>query len=358
VNADPLMPPLGRPISAQRLCDFATAVLVAGGLEGGDARLVADSLVQADLWGHESHGVMRLASYVARIRSRAVAADAKPALVVDSRAIAVMDGRHVMGQVAAAQAMAEAIRRAKAHGVGAVSVRNSNHFGTAMYFTLMAAAQGCIGFLSTNASPAMPPWGGCAKGVGTNPWSWAAPAGRHPPMVLDIANTAVARGKIFLAGQRGSKIPSGWALDEQGQPTTDPVAALRGITLPMGGHKGYAISVMMDVLSGVLSGGAFGAAVHGPYQADERGDVGHLVIALDIAAFLRPDDFGARMERLIDELRGAARAAGHEEILYPGEPEARNDARLRKSGLVLPEQTARDLAELAGSCGMMDALHE
>jgi hypothetical protein len=136
--------------------------------------------------------------------------------------------------------MGEAIARARAHGIGAVTVRNSNHFGTAMYYTRVAAHAGCIGFLSTNASPSMAPWGGRAKVVGNNPWSIAAPAGRHGVMVLDIANTGVARGKVYLARQRGERIPEGWAMDAQGKPTTDPAAAIEGIILPMAGHKGYA----------------------------------------------------------------------------------------------------------------------
>ena len=162
----------------------------------------ANTLVQADLWGHQSHGVLRLSWYVARLLAGVCEPVAKPELVVDAGAIAVMDGKDAMGQVLTARAMEDAIRRAKAHGIGAVALRNSNHFGTAMYFTLMAARAGCVGFLSTNASPAMAPWGGRKKTVGTNPWSWAAPAGRHPPMVLDIANTGVARGKIYLAKQK------------------------------------------------------------------------------------------------------------------------------------------------------------
>jgi LDH2 family malate/lactate/ureidoglycolate dehydrogenase len=148
-------------------------------------------------------------------------------------------------------------------------VRNSNHFGTAAYFTRMAARDGCVAILATNASPAMAPWGGRGRVVGTNPWSIAAPAGRHGVVVMDIANTAVARGKVYVARQRGEAIPAGWAIDADGAPTTDPAAAIAGAILPMAGHKGYAISLMMDVLAGVLTGSAFGAAVGGPYQAEQ-----------------------------------------------------------------------------------------
>ena len=167
-------------LQANSLRDFATAVYASMGMPEADAWLAADTLVQADLWGHQSHGVMRLSWYVARVKSGVCSAVARPEFVSDFGALAVIDGGDAMGQVLTALSMKEAIRRAKLHGIGAVGLRNSNHFGTAMYFTLMAPPEGCIAFLSTNASPAMAPWGGRVKTVGTNPWSWAAPA-RAPP---------------------------------------------------------------------------------------------------------------------------------------------------------------------------------
>jgi LDH2 family malate/lactate/ureidoglycolate dehydrogenase len=329
------------------LLDFAAAIYRKAGMPETDARLAADTLVQADLWGHQSHGVMRLSWYCARLASGVCTPVAEPKLVVDAGAIAVLDGGDAMGQVLAARAADEAIARAKRHGIAAVALRNSNHFGTAMYFTLMAARAGCVGFLSTNASPAMAPWGGRKKTVGTNPWSWAAPAGNHPPMVLDIANTAVARGKIYLAKQKGLPIPEGWAITRDGAPTTDPGAAIDGIILPMAQHKGYGIAVMMDMLSGVLTGSAFGSGVGGPYQAERRSGAGQLMIVLDIRAMEPLAEFGARMDRLIDELKGVPLAPGAEEIFYPGEIEARNDARQRVEGLLLPGDTVADLARLS-----------
>jgi LDH2 family malate/lactate/ureidoglycolate dehydrogenase len=338
-------------ISPERLLDFTTAIYESAGMRPQDARLAADTLVQADLWGHQSHGVLRLPWYVARLRSGVVSAKADSRTIVDAGSIMVLDGCEAMGQVVAAQAAREAVKRARAHGAGVVSVRNSNHFGTAMYFTRMAALEGCIGFLATNASPAMAPWGGREIAVGTNPWSWSAPAGRHPPLMLDIANTAVARGKIYLARQKGVPIPEGWAIDAEGQPTIDPVAALAGATLPMAGHKGYAIAVVMDMLSGVLGGGGFGRSVAGPYQSERRGNVGHFFLALDIAAFKPLAEFEASMEALIRELKSVAKARGVEEIVYPGELEARNAVENSRDGLVLPHETKADLAGLAEQLG-------
>jgi LDH2 family malate/lactate/ureidoglycolate dehydrogenase len=339
-------------IAPERLLDFATAVYAHHGLPEADARLCADTLVQADLWGHQSHGVMRLSWYVARLRSGVCAAVAEPETIVDAGAVAVIDGRDAMGQVLTARAMEDAVRRARAHGIGAVSLRNSGHFGTAMYFTLMAAKAGCVGFLATNASPSMAPWGGRVKAVGNNPWSWAAPAGRFAPMVLDIANTGVARGKVYLAKQKGQRIPEGWALDAEGAPTTDPKAAIEGIILPMAGHKGYAIAFAMDVLAGVLSGAESGDGVAGPYQAVRRSGAGQFLLALDIARFQPVDDFAARMEALIGRMKAVPPAQGFDEVFYPGEIEARADARHRAEGLRLPADTLTDLHRLSSETGV------
>jgi LDH2 family malate/lactate/ureidoglycolate dehydrogenase len=339
-------------IRPERLLDFATAVYERCGMPPSEARLAADTLVQADLWGHQSHGVMRLSWYVGRLKAGVCDPKAKPETIVDAGAIAVIDGKDGMGQVLTAHAMEDAIRRSRAHGIGAVALRNSNHFGTAMYFTLMAARAGCVGFLATNASPAMAPWGGRKKTVGTNPWSWAAPSGSRSPMMLDIANTGVARGKIYLARQKGLPIPEGWAINAEGAPTTDPAEAIEGIILPMAQHKGYAIAVMMDMLSGILSGSAFGAGVHGPYQTEHRSGAGQFMIALNIAAFMPLTEFGERMERYISELKSVPLAQGFDEIVYPGELEARSEARNCAEGILLPEDTRADLRKLADALGL------
>ncbi len=341
-----------RTFSLDRLRAFARDAYLRLGVPDDDAALVADSLVQADAWGHGSHGVMRTFWYGARIEAGAMAAVTRAGLVTDAGALAVLDGHDGIGQVIARQAMEEAIVRARQHGVGAVSVRSSGHFGTAMYFTRMAAASGCVGFLSTNASPAMAPWGGREKRVGTNPWSVAAPAGGLPPLLLDVANTAVARGKLYVARQRGEAIPEGWAIDEQGHATTDPAAGIAGVILPLGGYKGYGIAVAMDVLSGVLSGSAFGEEVVGPYRAGERSGAGHLAVAIDIAKVRPLAEFEADMERMIRRLKATPRAPGVEEILYPGEPEARAAERAERQGVTLPAATVEELDAQARRLGI------
>jgi LDH2 family malate/lactate/ureidoglycolate dehydrogenase len=334
------------PIDPAQLTAMVTGILQKLGLPESDAALVADSLVVADLWGHQSHGVLRLPWYAARLRSGAMRTVTQPETLVDTGPLALWDGHDGVGQVLAAAASDDAVRRAHAHGIGAVLVRNSGHFGTAAYFTRRAARQGCVAILTTNASPAMAPWGGREKVVGTNPWSIAAPYD-DTEVVTDIANTAVARGKIYLAAQRGEPIPDSWALDANGVATTNAAAAIDGFVQPMGGHKGYAISLLMDVLSGVLTGSAFGRDVRGPYEPTGRSGCGHLVIAISIAAVAEPADFEERLRRLVDEVHEVPAAPGSAGVVVPGELEDCAESRQRRDGLVLPARTVAELRELA-----------
>lgn len=339
-------------IDPGQLADLAVAILQAHGVPTDDAVLVADSLIQADLCGHQSHGVLRLPWYVERIRQGAMNALTSPETLVDAGALLLLDGRDGIGQVLAERARTEAVARARVHGVGAVGVRNSNHFGTAMYFTRRAAADGCVAILTTNASPAMAPWGGREKLIGTNPWSIAAPYG-DGAVAVDIANTAVARGKIYLARQRGEEIPDSWALTSDGARTTDASAAVDGVILPMAGHKGYAISFMMDILSGALTGSRSGKGVHGPYEADKPSGCGHMFIAIDVATLGSPEEFNERVQALIDDVKATPLAQDAAEIFFPGEIEDRNHARtLQSGGLVLPRQTVEDMRRLAADVNL------
>ncbi|MFC9557665.1 Ldh family oxidoreductase [Rhodococcus sp. NPDC056960] len=336
------------------LIDFAGAVLRSLGVGADDAALVADSLVQADLWGHQSHGTLRLPWYAARLRSGVLRADATPETVLDGGAVLVLDGHHGLGQVLADTARREAVARAREYGVGVVGVRNSNHFGTAMYYTRRAAQDGCVSILTTNASPAMAPWGGKKKVLGANPWSIAAPAPTDGGAVaVDLSNTAVARGKIYLARNRGETIPDSWALDPDGNPTTDPTAALEGLIQPIAGHKGYAITFMMDILSGALTGSQTGTRVNGPYQADKHSGAGHLMVAIN-AEHLGPSaDYLASVRQLIDEVKSTPLADGADEIYYPGEIEEHNEATsLAAGGVLLPDLTRADLEKLAAETGI------
>ncbi|HEX3721852.1 MAG TPA: Ldh family oxidoreductase [Nitrolancea sp.] len=340
------------------LLAFAGAAFSSLGVPPSHAALWADTLVRSDLRGHPSHGIFRLPWYIRRLQRGVMQPVTRLETIRDVAAVSVLDAQEGVGQVAANQAMELAIERANAFGIAAVAVRRSNHFGAAMYFTLQAAHAGLIGMITTNASPAMAPWGGKQAVLGNNPWSIATPAGRHAPLILDIANTMVARGKIYTARQDGRSIPNSWAIDRHGNPTTDPTEALAGLILPIGGHKGYAVTFMMDVLSGVLSGAEFASGVAGPYQAERRSGCGHLIIVLNIEAFIGLAEFNARVEQLIDEVKSAQLAPGFDEIFYPGEPEARAEAANARDGIILPSATVAELTALADELALPHPFHE
>ena len=342
---------VGFTASAAELTSFGQGVLERTGVPPNDAWLVADSLVQAELWGHSSHGMLRLPWYVERLRGGVMSAVTDPTVVSDSGSFVVLDGKDGVGQVLTDHAVGLGNDRAKAHGISGVAVRNSNHFGMAAYFTRKSAAAGCIGLLFTNASPAMAPWGGRDKTIGTNPWSIAAPAGKYGVAVIDLANTAVARGKVYLAAERDQQIPDGWAADADGVATNDPRAAIDGLILPMAGAKGYVISFMVDVLAGVLTGSAFGSAVVGPYQPNKPSGCGHLLLTIDVEALMPLEEFAARLEQLITETKAVDKAAGTEEIFFPGELEDRSAKRRASAGIHLAGNTRASLARLARETG-------
>ncbi|MDG4662983.1 Ldh family oxidoreductase [Mycobacterium sp. 236(2023)] len=337
-------------LSAPAATACGAAILEAYGVPHADAVLVAESLVTSDMWGHPSHGLLRLPWYVSRVRSGAMTAITAPRVVSSFGAVTTLDGCDGIGQVVTNHAVDTAATAAQVHGVGVVAVRNSNHFGTAAYWTRLLAERGCVGVLTTNGSPAMAPWGGTEKMIGANPWSIAVPSGGHGVIVLDIANTGVARGKIYAAKERGTRIPEGWAIDATGLPTTDPQAALDGVILPMAGHKGYAISFMMDVLSGVLTGSSSATDIVGPYVPDKRSGCGHLVLAINIAAIMPVDEFGSRMDDLIGTVKSCPTAPG-QQILVPGELE--NRAVEHADGrITLPEATFAEVNALAVEAGV------
>ena len=342
-------------IEPEKLINFAAAVYETTGVPEQDAHLIADTLVQADLWGHQSHGVLRLGWYLDRIRNGVMKPVTKPEFVVDAGCIGVIDGHDGVGHVLAMLATQEAIKRAKAHGMGTVAVRNSNHFGTCMYYTRRVAAAGCVAMLTSNGGPAMAPWGGRKKIIGTNPFSIAAPVsadGTRAPFVVDMAATGVARGKIYLAKNKNLPIPLGWAINQAGAPTTDPQEAIDGIILPMAEHKGYAIAAMVDMMSGVLTGSGFLSAVHSPYKTAEKSNCGHLMIAMDISKFQPLEQFHARMLAFADEIKSVPLAKGFDEVFYPGEMENNSDVKFRREGLALPDDTVADLRRIAKETGL------
>ena len=260
----------------------------------------------------------------------------RPAIRVlrETPALALLDADGAMGQVAGVRAMQLAMEKAKTSGVGVVTVRNSNHFGAAAYFALLAARQDQIGFAVSDAEPIMAPWGGAKAVVGNNPLAYAIPAGGGFNVVLDMAQSVVAWGKIFLAAQRGEKIPATWAVGADGMPTESAHEALAGLLLPVGGYKGYGLAVVMEILSSVLVGATFGSGMAPMSDDSARQDIGHFFMALDISHFMPPDAFRERMTRLLDEHRAIPCRAGVERIYLPGEIE--HDRRVERLAAGIP----------------------
>jgi LDH2 family malate/lactate/ureidoglycolate dehydrogenase len=337
------------------------------GLPGDEADIVADCFVDASLRGIDTHGVNMLPEYLDRILAKGWVIPST-ARVVDRRgATALVDGGAGLGQVTARLAMSEATMLAADHGIGLVGARNSSHFGAAGYFARMATEHAMIGMVFTNASPAMAPEGGADRLLSNNPWAIAVPSGDECPLVLDIANSIVARSRIRMAAQLGDSIPSTWAMNVDGEPTTDAREALRGSLLPMGGHKGYGIALMVDVLSGILTGSSYGPDVGPPFQIalDDSPDgrapeyapqgVGHLMIAIDASVFRPLEDFKDEVGRMNGRLRESRPASGRKTVMVPGDPECATELVRRRDGI--PVRTEAWEAIVANQHRLPQAVH-
>ncbi|MCD6520606.1 MAG: Ldh family oxidoreductase [Anaerolineae bacterium] len=338
-----------RRVEEKELFRFAQQVLEAAGTSPENAAIMAEHLVQAELHGLGSHGVSRLLGiYAARLRAGGMNPQPNIRAVRQVKSGAVVDGDHGSGMVVGRYAMDLAIKLAQEHGSGWVAVRNSSHYGAAFLFARQAIAQGMIGFSTTSSVALVAPFGGRKRALGTNPICIAVPGGERGNIILDMATSVVARGKIQLAALEGREIPLGWAVDEEGRPTTDPVAASKGCLLPVGGPKGYGLALIVEVFSALLSGAAFGSQIGSLFaDLDKPQNMGHFFGALDISIFAPLDEFRARMDRLVEYIKSVPTAEGFDEILLPGEPEVRKATRYREEGIPIAEDVIKKLDELA-----------
>jgi LDH2 family malate/lactate/ureidoglycolate dehydrogenase len=332
---------------------FARSLLIAHNVPEEDAATIAGCLVRAELRGVDTHGLCWLPIYLNRVRKGLINPRPKLDLRHVTPVAAALDGDNGFGFVVGTRAMKEAIAMAREFGVGVVTAKRSTHYGMAANYALQAVDAGLMAMIFSNASPAMPPWGGKDGMFGTNPFCMAAPAGKHKPVILDMSPAVAARGKIRRAMRRGEPIPIGYALDGEGRPTTDATAALSGVVLPIGGYKGSGLSIFMDIFGGVISGANFGGDVGDQARMFDRPQgVGHFFLAMRPNLFVPEDEYRARMDTLIERVRSAPRAEGFAEILLPGEPEDRHEANRRKTGIPYANAEVEALAAEAKLAGI------
>jgi len=333
---------------AEKLTEVVETIFTTAGQRPAHARTAADSLVHADLSGTHSHGSRLVAHYLPQLLAGAINPRPEIRVARDDGATALIDGDAGMGHVTGTMGMERAIEKARALGVGVVGVGNSTHFGTAGRYAAMALAHDMVGFTTTNSPPALPPAGGATPRVGNNPIAYAIPAGEEPPIILDMALSTVARAKIIMAQQAGEKIPLGWALDADGNPTDDPTVALGGMLTAIGGYKGFGLAVVMDVLCGILTGSDFGPHLGKQDDPTRHENAGHFFIAIDISRFVPIDEFKARTDQMIREIRESRKGAGTERIYLPGEIEWRRRQERLTEGIPLPAGTISDIERAAG----------
>ena len=301
-----------------------------------DAETCADCIMFATLRGLDTHGIISvLPATLAKLRAGTIVPRPEIAIVHDTATTAVLKGNGAAGPVIGARAMDFAIAKASEHGLGAVTAHNCHHYGAASFFAARALGQGMVGLAMCNAGPVVAPFGG-AKGVhGTNPIAYAVPAGEEAPLVLDIATSAAAHGQLFQAARRGQAIPLGWALDGEGKPTTDPAVGARGVLLPFGGHKGYGIGLLVDVLTGALAGSTVGLSVDQRSITPESGGQAFFMLAIDVSRFVPRGVFADRVDQLIREVHATPPAEGFSEVLVPGDLERRQEEARRRKGIPL-----------------------
>mgnify|MGYP000430199741 CR=1 FL=1 len=333
---------------------FIARALEACGMPAPDANKVANLMARADLMGQDGHGVFRLPMYIKRIRAGGMNMTPQFKRLTDRTATALIDGDNGMGHLVMSHATELAIEKARTTGVAWVGARHSNHAGPASLYAMMPAAENMIGlYLAVGSANHMPPWGGTDMLLSTNPIAVALPSQDFPPIVLDMATTVAAYGKVKTAAQRGETMPEGWMIDRDGKPLTDPKRASEGFLLPIGGPKGYGLSLIFGILAGVPNGAAFGRDVV-DFNADAQTvtNTGHMILALDIAAFADPDVFRADIDDVWRQMKSSGLMTGVDEIRLPGERLERVMQERTANGIPLPAALRDTLGELASDLGI------
>lgn len=336
-------------INLSDLKSFCFSVLLKAGMEERYADTVSDVLTKTDAFGVHTHGTKNLYDYIRKVELGGMVINVEPEVVMEGPSIAVLDGHNTFGMISATKAMHIAIEKCQKTGISAVLVKNSEHFGAAGYYALMAAEAGLIGLAMSNVDANMTIPGAKAKVIGNNPFSYAVPAEKHKPIFLDIALSNVASLKVVQARKDGKNIPADWIIDAEGNPTTDPSHyPEEGAMLPMGAHKGYGLALMVETLTGILSGGAMMTEVPSwLFDMPNPNRVSHMFICLDQGKFIDPDLFKKRVDDAIDKIHNTPRAKSCDRLYYPGEIEWGRYEKALEDGLELPEAVAGELNKLS-----------
>ena len=336
-------------IAAAELTRFIAAAYRAVGIAAHEAEKAAELMAASDLSGADGHGVFRLPQYIRRIKAGGLNTAPDIRVIRQARAAAIVDGDNGLGSLVVARAVEEAIALARDNGVGWVGVRRGNHAGAAAVYAAMPLAHDMIGlYFAVGNANHLPPWGGVDMLLSTNPIAIAVPALDEPPLVLDMATTVAAYGKVKVAAQQGKTMPEGWMIDREGQPLTDPNRADDGFLLPIGGYKGAALALMFGLLAGTLNGAANGADVVDFNKDDTTPtNTGQAICAIDIKAFAEPVQFKRQVDAVIRQLHGSALLPGFDRIRLPGEDRHRRIAERQEAGIPIPPALSRALDRMA-----------
>ena len=343
-----------RNVKADRLRAFIASAFAACGMPETHAARMGELMAEADIGGQDGHGVFRLPMYIKRIQAGGMDVDPDIKIISERTATALLDGGNGPGHLVMSRAAELAVEKAKTCGVAWVGARYSNHAGPAFLYARMPLAENMIGlYVAVGSANHMPPWGGTDLLLSTNPISVAIPSNLQPDIVLDMATTVAAYGKVKTAADRGETMPEGWMIDKQGQPLTDPTRSSEGLLLPIGGPKGYGLSLIFGLLAGTLNGAAFGKDVV-DFNADPKAttNTGHFVIALDIAAFTDPEAFKNQIDGIWDEMKSSDLLPGVKEIRLPGERLASVSENHLKNGIPIPRALGNRLDALADDLGI------
>lgn len=318
------------------------------GISKDHAKIIIDTLLDAEVTGVESHGIMRLRPYVERIKQKLINPNPDIRIVEDKDSILVIDGDNGLGQIVASKTLDLCFERLQKSTTIMATVRNSNHFGTSGYYSRKATQNGYLSLIASNASPTMAPWGGVTPLLGTNPMAASFPAGKFDHFNLDMATTASAKGRVRNFERMGKEIPFGWAVDKDGNETKNPTKAIEGTMLPIGQHKGYGLSMFIDVLCAGLSQAHLSYESESMFNAVNKANIGHFFLLIKLEDIVDLGDFNSRMSTWFDTVKDSDVRPGFNEILIPGEIE--NNKRKQQSDIIkINEKTYQDLLQLADS---------